>query len=220
MSVLLSSRPESPRVNIGAMLVGSYINTILYGLAMLCVYLYRRSRRSRRDPLFVKLAVAASAVFDTVATFGVCANVYYLTVSHWGRYDSEFRTHWTAVLWFLCLAFSEFIVQVFMVRRYFIMSRHFAFSAFIIVFVIFSLEANLYLGIATAIGTLPVEDRITDIKPALLSLCSTAFADLLTTCGLFWKLKKADTYSRITHEWGIFSRRSKTFTDTYSYFSV
>ena len=60
------------------MLVGSYINAMLYGVAMLCVYLYKRSERSRRDSLFVKLAVAACAVLDTVGTFGFCGNVFYV----------------------------------------------------------------------------------------------------------------------------------------------
>ena len=55
------------------MIIGTYINTVLYGLVMLCVYLYFRSERSKRDPLILKFAVAVNAVMDTVSTFGLCS---------------------------------------------------------------------------------------------------------------------------------------------------
>lgn len=60
------------------MLIGSYINAMLYGIAMLCVYIYTRSERSTRDSPFVKFAVTACAVLDTASTFAVCGNAFYV----------------------------------------------------------------------------------------------------------------------------------------------
>ncbi|KAF5320921.1 hypothetical protein D9619_000034 [Psilocybe cf. subviscida] len=86
-----------------------------------------------------------------------------------------------------------------MVRRYFIMSRHYFISAVIIALMILSLERNMYLGISSAIGNLPVDKRPANSRPVLLALCSSTAADLTTMIAMFWKLKVTNTYSRITH---------------------
>ncbi|KAF5324075.1 hypothetical protein D9619_011117 [Psilocybe cf. subviscida] len=86
-----------------------------------------------------------------------------------------------------------------MVRRYFILSKHYVISGIIIVLMLLSLERSMYLGISSATGNLPVEGRLTNFMPAILALSSSAAADLSTMIAMFWKLKVTDTYSRITH---------------------
>ncbi|KAF5312953.1 hypothetical protein D9619_003836 [Psilocybe cf. subviscida] len=236
MPVLLSQRPASAPFNLGCILIGSYINSMLYALAMFCVYVYYRGDRSKRDPLLVKLAVAGCAVMDTVATFGVCGSYFYLSVLRWGRdfshcslrhgtdsvpkgdYDYEFRAHWLPIMTFVASAFSEIIVQAFMVRRYFLMSKQYLICAFIVVLMLLSLEANLYLAISSAVGALPASERPTNLTPFMyaysigffrifhivvvlhrLSLSSTLASDVCTTIAMFWTLQKTNTYTNITH---------------------
>lgn len=98
MRLLLTSRPASTQLNLGqesfawsvptkkmltcacdrAMLIGSYVNMMLYALEIHRVYFYYKSKRSRSDSWFVKLIVAAAAVVDTVSTLGSSGSFLYV----------------------------------------------------------------------------------------------------------------------------------------------
>ncbi|KAF5311862.1 hypothetical protein D9619_003777 [Psilocybe cf. subviscida] len=197
MSLLLSSKPASIQFNLGVELIGCYVNLILYSIAMLCTYIYRRSERSKRDPLVVKLLVAANVVMDTVGTFGVCASYFYFSVTGWGLEEVEYRAHWSEPMWFICTAFSQVIVQTFMIRRYFVLSQQYITSAFITAIMLLSLGTSLYLAISSAVNltALTLESRPADLKAVL-----TVAANLALAFAMFWKLKVTHTYSRIAQK--------------------
>lgn len=58
------------------LLIGSYLNMMLYTLELVAVYLYFKSQRSKRDPPPIMFAVCFVLVVDTLATFAVCADVF------------------------------------------------------------------------------------------------------------------------------------------------
>ena len=55
-------------------MIGTYLNAMLYSLELVEAYIYYfASRRSSKDPIFLKCWVATALVSDTVGTIGVCA---------------------------------------------------------------------------------------------------------------------------------------------------
>jgi len=65
----------------GALLITSYISTIMYGMVLLQLYLY--FTRFLRDPTFLKVLVACMGVADTVqTTFTIIASYWWLITNY------------------------------------------------------------------------------------------------------------------------------------------
>lgn len=62
------------------LLVGSYLNVMLYTLELVAAYLYFTSQRKRRDPPLIIFAVCFTLSVDTLASFAVCADVFSVRV--------------------------------------------------------------------------------------------------------------------------------------------
>ncbi|KAJ7573608.1 hypothetical protein C8J56DRAFT_981682 [Mycena floridula] len=66
----------------GSLLIGSWVNVMLYLLEILAVVTYF-SRYPRTDPPLVFVAVITVFLLDTAGTLAACLDVYLYTVSHW-----------------------------------------------------------------------------------------------------------------------------------------
>ena len=58
------------------LLIGSYLNLMLYTLELVAVYLYFSNERSKRDHPLIMFAVCFTLLTDTLASFAVCADVF------------------------------------------------------------------------------------------------------------------------------------------------
>ncbi|KAJ3514040.1 hypothetical protein NLJ89_g2605 [Agrocybe chaxingu] len=107
------------KFNVGAVLIGSYVNLVLYTLELRAFYTYLRCERSRRDRKPLKATVFSCVFIDTVGTFAACAAVFTEAVIYWGDPSDLGQMHWTNALWFVANQVVALGVQGFMVTRYF-----------------------------------------------------------------------------------------------------
>lgn len=109
----------SPQVIIACLLIASYINLILYTYELYLAYHYFwEHERSKKDWLILKLAVTFNVVIDGVGTFFTCALIYQFAVVYWGQTAQIRTSHWTLVITTFTGGLSTFVVQTFMVYRY------------------------------------------------------------------------------------------------------
>jgi len=136
------------------LLIGSYLNLMLYTLELVAVYLYFANERSKRDHSLITFAVCFTLFTDTLASFAVCADVFsvrayyhrtpFIITSHCdpdmclvlgsaniqiyicsryrcrflGDITKTFVPQWSHILWIISNSLGPFVVQAFMVLRY------------------------------------------------------------------------------------------------------
>lgn len=181
-----------PRPNLALMLVGSYLNTMLYTLELVAVYLYFTSHRGKRDHRMIIFAVYFVLVADTVASFAVCANVFALCVLLWGDTSKAFVPHWSLIVWIVANALGPFVVQGFMLFRYWRLSTNYPVCIVIFCSMIVSLVLLFILAVETANMSLK------DLRMVLVTLVLIVVTDLSITCALLWQLYKTRTHSQAT----------------------
>ncbi|KAF8232588.1 hypothetical protein L208DRAFT_1360921 [Tricholoma matsutake] len=189
--------------NLGVQLIGTYINLILYTLESVQVYHYfRNSRRSKTDSKILKGAVILNLIMDSLATIAICALVYMYTVVFWGRRNAivPSREYWPMVVVVVLTGTTTFLVQSFMVYRYWRICSHRILAGIIIVLMVASLVGT-YLAAATTFAHL-VPDREKGIPFIILGLGGAATTDVSLTALLVWQLYtslRAGTCARETH---------------------
>ncbi|KAJ7577170.1 hypothetical protein C8J56DRAFT_896626 [Mycena floridula] len=78
----------------GSLLIGSWVNTMLYTLEIVAVVTYF-SKCARNDPRRILVAVIIVFLLDTAGTLGIWLDVYLYTVSHWGQVTYIKTQTWT-----------------------------------------------------------------------------------------------------------------------------
>ncbi|KAJ7573742.1 hypothetical protein C8J56DRAFT_902978 [Mycena floridula] len=106
----------------GSLLIGSWVNAMLYLLEILAVVTYF-SRYPRTDPPLVFVAVITVFLLDTAGTLGACLDVYLYTVSHWGQVEYIKTQTWPLSITLYCTGLTGFLVQSFLIVRYWRFTR-------------------------------------------------------------------------------------------------
>jgi hypothetical protein len=113
----------------GAELVGVICTAALFGVMSLQTYLYFENYP--RDGKWLKALVGAVWVLDLLQMMACSHFVYWYTVSNWGIPDGLNNVHWTGVAHIGLTAFIPFLVQLFFLRRVWILGRNIFIVAFI-----------------------------------------------------------------------------------------
>ncbi|KAK4705322.1 hypothetical protein P7C70_g887, partial [Phenoliferia sp. Uapishka_3] len=100
---------------IGSLLIGSWVNTILYTMEAVQVYKYFSDYAN--DTFILKGAVGLAFSVDTFATFAYCAGVYLNCVTHWGDASYLLVQNLAIPTYCFTTAVTTFIVQAFMCAR-------------------------------------------------------------------------------------------------------
>ncbi|KAF8162735.1 hypothetical protein B0H34DRAFT_292542 [Crassisporium funariophilum] len=187
-------------LDVGSLLIGSYVNLALYTLELVGGYYYFfESKRSKRDRRTLKLAVAVNIFLDLIGTFCGCAITFMFAVIFWGNSHAIFKTYWPITLWLVTSGISAFIVQAFMLRRYWRLSQNVYISFFIFLLMILTFVGIIYVVvISTTEGTFRA--RVTHIKWIIVTLSASLASDLAITIVLVWQLLNVKTYSRQTQK--------------------
>ncbi|KDR82711.1 hypothetical protein GALMADRAFT_238210 [Galerina marginata CBS 339.88] len=134
------------RVNLGAQLIGCFVNLVLYTLALAASWKYFHSDRRKQDRKVFVGTVIHNLVMDTIGTLAICADTFTVFVVCWGNIGRVMsRNPWALVVWLLTNALTEAVVQSFMVYRYWKLTSNYYVSIPIVVMILFTLAVFLNL---------------------------------------------------------------------------
>jgi len=172
---------------LGAILVGIFVSCVLYGLTVLqTVYYYMAFPK---DHIHVKALVAVVWVLDTLQIAMACQAAYWYLITHYGDYATLNTVIWSLTADVFLTSAIAFVVQMYMIRRIFILSRNWFISGFL------TSVALLAVGSGFAYGGRLAELGETSLIPKILFLIRTALGsalavDALITITLIYYLNK------------------------------
>ncbi|PBK63183.1 hypothetical protein ARMSODRAFT_545713 [Armillaria solidipes] len=111
---------------LGSLVVGSYVNAMLYILEIIqVIYFFNNYRRDR--PL-IKAGIIISLVMDTVCTISQFACVYLYCVTNWGDESYVFDQYWPIPTYLLSTGVTTAVVQSFLIYRFWSLTRQWIIS--------------------------------------------------------------------------------------------
>ncbi|EIM84424.1 uncharacterized protein STEHIDRAFT_123222 [Stereum hirsutum FP-91666 SS1] len=179
----------------GPILVGTFLNILLYGVFIAQVYMYYTTYH--RDRLSLRIFIALLVVADTLNTAFQMEQNYDAMVSHFGDVGFIQKATWVFRTEPAMTALIEMLVQIFYAWRIKVLSSSMWATLLVLLFAILQCLA----GIATAVAVAFVPDflHFRVFKPAVIVwLSCTAICDCLITLILVLYLRKHKTGAQVT----------------------
>ncbi|KAF7292204.1 hypothetical protein MIND_01247700 [Mycena indigotica] len=173
-------------------LCGTWVNFMLYMLELVLAWQYYTGRRlcapGATTPL-VRWLVGLQVTVDTLGTVFAAATVYLLLVVHWGDLPYLAQTPWSIALYCITTGVSAFLEQIYLIWRYFILSKNY------FVCVLILLEATASLGASFAIAVLTFMQPIAANRGRAMPLTlvwfiTGAIADVAIALALVMQLRR------------------------------
>ncbi|KAJ8691010.1 hypothetical protein PTI98_010626 [Pleurotus ostreatus] len=191
--------PPNPELFFGPMLIGVFLNTILYGVLVVQTFNYFQTYKTTDKPL-IRYLVIYLLVLETFNTGCVMEMMYDILVKPLARTKPPSGPPKPPMLLSADAIVTVFIstpVQLFMARRICVLSES------VIVPIIISVLSFVSLGGGTALSILvtviPDFSRFNEFYPAVSTwLGASALADLLITGCLLFTLQRKRTGMRAT----------------------
>ncbi|KAF4614614.1 hypothetical protein D9613_003399 [Agrocybe pediades] len=179
------------RLDLGATLIGAFVNTALFTFELAAAWYYFHTERGKKDRKVIRSIVMLNLVVDAVGSFAVCANAFTFLVIYLDDTRAS-GSHWTVELYVLTNSISAFVVQGFMVYRYERLSRNYFVVLPINLLMLFDFGASIWL-IVTARGHQRSIERYADLRVVIIVLAEAAFTDICINAALIWKLRMSST---------------------------
>ncbi|KAK0203558.1 hypothetical protein DFS33DRAFT_1383804 [Desarmillaria ectypa] len=217
---------------LGSILIGTWVSSLLFMLIIQETIKYYRS--FKRDSLVLKTFVGVAITVDAVSLIADYADVYLYTITHWGKVDlallsgsqliiiqgdKEFiqNQYWPVTLYLSTTAVTAFLVQCFLVNRYWILTRNVVVASILVLLVIVAFGGSLSTAIMLTIYN-AYADRHHAKIPVTLWLTSTAVTDIAIAAVLIWQLYNMKTSFKSTE--GLIQRLMRSAMQTGSTTSV
>ncbi|KAF8531995.1 hypothetical protein JB92DRAFT_2846017 [Gautieria morchelliformis] len=113
---------ELVEVTLGALEIGGFLSTVLYGIVLVQFYLYVRG--GSQDPLWLQAMVWSIGLLETAHTLVIWSLLYTLTVKNFGNVPAIFQHRVSLALIFPLAGIVGSIVQSFFAYRVHILSGH------------------------------------------------------------------------------------------------
>ncbi|KAH9886054.1 hypothetical protein C8Q73DRAFT_716725 [Cubamyces lactineus] len=182
----------------GALLLGSFLGFILYGLTVHQVYRYFRFPAYEKDPVYVRSTVAAVLVLETLHSALAMHLCYYYLVQNYFRPQALLKGIWSADVLPFITGLLIMVTQTFFARRVFLLNRR---TVVIVVFVLMLLLGQLGFSTACTVEAFTQPDLFHVENMQWLSICAVALviaADSLLTFCLTYNLYRSRTGIRST----------------------
>ncbi|KAL1686295.1 hypothetical protein GGG16DRAFT_118049 [Schizophyllum commune] len=180
----------------GPMLIGTFLNVLLYGISITQTYLYWNGYK-RKDSLVIRLFVIFLFVADTAHTAFTMAYMYICLVNHYGNPLYLANANWVFSADPALTGIIGGSVQIFFSWRVKILTGHSLLAGTIAT----SSCASLLCGIATAIacGFVPAFAQFQKFKVVVIIwLAASSLSDILITGSLVNHLRSHRTGFRTT----------------------
>ncbi|KAL0575675.1 hypothetical protein V5O48_006286 [Marasmius crinis-equi] len=176
--------------SLGGLLGGTWANSYVYTLELLELYKYFTTYPN--DPIWLKLVVILEALVDTLSTIGNYACVYMYTVSHWGETGYLLNQYWPIPVYLSTTGASAFIVQTFLVQRYWYLTHNPTITIILALMVLAAFGGALATAIII-IKSPTYHDRHFVQVPVTVWLVSSAIADVTIAASLVVQLHRVKT---------------------------
>jgi len=171
----------------GPMLIGAFLNTILYGVLLVQTFIYWRTYRN--DSTWLRYFILYLVVVETLNTGMDIAIIYEPMVK---RYATPHATKFVPLMLYaepLMTGVISTPIQLFVAWRIKVISGSWVMASIICFFATCSFIGSLAGTIAASL--FPEYEQLQDFKPAIITwLTSSAAADVLITVSLVWSLYK------------------------------
>ncbi|KAI0819477.1 hypothetical protein BC628DRAFT_1026750 [Trametes gibbosa] len=172
--------------SLGALLIGTWFNAMLYMLEITQMISYYRT--FPRDRVAFKIMVAFSFLVDTLGTANNCACVYLYTITNWGNAQFLLVQGWTIPTYLALSGLSAFICQLFLCWRFLNFSKNYFVTAFLVATTLVGFIGS-DINADTVVKFPKYEQRDHNIKTVTIWLVASAAADICIAGSLVWTLR-------------------------------
>ncbi|KAJ7244501.1 hypothetical protein C8J57DRAFT_1725630 [Mycena rebaudengoi] len=172
----------------GALLIGTWASSLLYMAELIQAVYYFRNFKD--DEWKLKTLVAVTFAIDTLSAIGDYIGVYLYTISHAGDLEYLSKQNWTVPLYIFSTYVIAFLVQSFLVYRYWRFTHNTTLSLFLFVLIIAALGVALASGLTIVLFP-ALEDRRKVLVSGTISLIFQVLVDVSIAALLVWELWRA-----------------------------
>lgn len=174
---------------------GSHLNAMMYTLEVIQLVSYIKYFW-KKDRLPIRILVILCFLIDTLCTIAIFSWVLMYSVVHWGDQAYLAMQYWQTPAYVFCTTAVGFLVQSFLISRYFILSSQRITTIILGVFTLAAFAGGISVAVIL-IFFATYEDRAKPIIACLVWLVSTSIADLLIMLSLVYTLSRAASGSTI-----------------------
>ncbi|KAJ7054299.1 hypothetical protein C8F01DRAFT_1164732, partial [Mycena amicta] len=180
----------------GALLIGTWIASLLFGSALSQAVRYYRTAPSDTWPR--RGLVAVSLLFCTVALVGDYANAYLPLVTYWGNFDAVQRSYWPLPVYGLFNSSVGLIVDSYLISRFYSLSKNLSISLLLGLLVLTSITASFTTCIMLQLSN-SIAERDKVKVSGVIWTTSMAISDVAIAVALIWKLQGIKTTFKETN---------------------
>ncbi|KAJ7626114.1 hypothetical protein FB45DRAFT_1084982 [Roridomyces roridus] len=195
---------------IGALMIGSWVNSILYVLEWVEVYRYYQI--GSKDSIFSKLTVGAALAVDTVSVAANYGIVYGYCVTHLGEPSYIFFTNGALYLYVITTGVTAFITQTWLIFRCMRACVHSTKQYIVSILMALTAGAALAGCIVTTFLIIKypnAEERHRVINSVTLWLVASACVDVAVAMTLLWQLRTMTRTSAFQKTRSVITRISR-----------
>jgi hypothetical protein len=170
----------------GSLMIATWCNSVLFMLESIQVYQCLWGPKRSRS---IKCLVLCCYAIDVICTVADCACVYLYTITHWGDEEYGMKQHWPMPVEHISTGAVGFIVQLFLLLRYYSLSRNLWVST-LIGLISFVSAAAAIIGSSLMMVYSSYSERGILTAPTLVWLVAATVADWAIAGGLVWELTK------------------------------
>ncbi|KAJ6560593.1 hypothetical protein DFH09DRAFT_1364757 [Mycena vulgaris] len=172
---------------LGALLVGTWANSILYTVEVIqAAYYYRHFKH---DNWKLKLLVTSAIAIDFVSMIANYASVYLYTITHWGNLAYLQNQYWPVPLFLFATGVVAALAQSFLAVRYWLLTRNKFITLTLFLFI--TVATGGAFASAVTIAMFPgYHDRGNVIIPATTWLVTEAVTDISIALALLLEFRK------------------------------
>ncbi|KAK7030375.1 hypothetical protein VNI00_014119 [Paramarasmius palmivorus] len=175
---------------LGGLLGGTWANSYLFMIEIIMMYQY--FSRYKTDHITLKLMVLGILAVDILGVLGDYACVYLYTVTHWGDKEYLSNQYWPIPVYVVTTGISAFVVQHYLIYRYWTVSRNWLISIFLVLESWTTMAGALSTAIIIVTKS-SISERGAVLIPATIWLVATAVVDVNITAVLIFEFRNMKT---------------------------
>ncbi|KAF8175614.1 hypothetical protein K438DRAFT_1979517 [Mycena galopus ATCC 62051] len=174
-------------ITLGALLVGTWANSILYTIEVIQTAYYYRN--FKHDRWMLKLLVSSAIAIDSVSMIANYASVYLYTITHWGDLAYMENQYWPYPLYVFTTGVVAALVQSFLATRYWRLTQNRFITLTLFLFIMAAIGGAFASALTLAIFP-GYKDREKVLIPATSWLIAEAVTDISIASALLWEFWK------------------------------